>query len=121
MKFKWGDFVGNPASLQKTLKKSVTSKAKVVTTLSEEAKKLHEYIPGKTISEIHKNIKEFTGMKKVDLEGIPLEICQSIEEKYYQIFKKFPELKGSFAGLGQQNLGSRTYAACYTYERRGFN
>lgn len=114
LKKKMGDFLGNPASLQKTLKKGAITKSNAVLKAAEEVKKLQEFVPGKTIEEITKNMKSFTGMSNIDLDGISLEICQSIEEKYYKVFKKFPELKGQLNGFGKENMGSRTYAACYT-------
>ena len=118
LKGKMGDFIGNPASLQKILKKSVEVKEKEIGKLTEQIVEKVGYLPGRTIEEVHRNIKNITGMNDVNLTGIPLEISQKIEEKYNQIFERFPILKGGFRGLGVKKLGSGTYAACAT--RLGF-
>ena len=51
---------------------------------------------------------------RTNLTGIDLESAKAIAEAYDEVFNKFPFLVGKLDGVRAENLGSWTYAECYT-------
>ena len=50
----------------------------------------------------------------INLTGVDLESAKAIAEAYDEVFTKYPFLSGKIDGISAKELGSRTYAECYT-------
>lgn len=74
-------------------------------------------IKGTTLEEIQNNITSIAGFKKTtaNLNGVELEVAQGIEESYFNIMNRYPQLKGEFYGLGVNEKGASTYASCFMH------
>ena len=70
----------------------------------------------KTVADVENLMKQQGWFKngKVDLSGCDLESAKAIAEAYDEAFAKYPFLVGKIDGVSALDLGSNTYAECYT-------
>ena len=69
-----------------------------------------------TVQDVEQYMKDTMSFRSgtVNLSGVDLESAKAIAEAYEEVFTKYPFLSGNIDAVSAQNLGSRTYAECYT-------
>lgn len=69
-----------------------------------------------TVQDVEQYMKDTMSFKNgtVNLTGVDLESAKAIAEAYDEVFTKYPFLSGNIDAVSAQDLGSRTYAECYT-------
>ena len=69
-----------------------------------------------TVQDVEQYMKDTMSFRSgtVNLSGVDLESAKAIAEAYEEVFTKYPFLSGNIDAVSAQDLGSRTYAECYT-------
>lgn len=68
------------------------------------------------ITNMMNTAKWFLPDSPCDLNGVDLHSAKSICSSYYQVFEKYPQIKGQIGGVSAVDLSESTYAQCFVYD-----